>query len=365
MNGHDSWTTSGARALTGHAHKPGLDPPDGLVDRLDALAATWSNASTHSVDPFGLITERACFTGATRGGQTSCNGATRLLRARDDWIAVSFTRPDDWALVPAWLCSEFSGENSDSATRWKQIARAVAQQDAASLEAQGALVGLAIGRLASWQPTQSHHAFTGLPVHATRLGDAAPSEVTNQRVIDASALWAGPLCGRLLAHAGALVTKVESRQRPDAARFGHRAFFDALNAMKKHVVVDLSAPHAFKSMLSRADIVIESSRPRALAQLGISAQDMVATGPRVWVSITGHGRTGDNALRIGFGDDAAVAGGLVAFDESGQPVFCGDAIADPMSGLVAAAAVAHACQLGGRWLIDVPLAGVAASLSTR
>ncbi len=365
MNGPDRWTTSGVRALTGHAHRPGLDPPNGLLDGLDALATLFRHATTVSVDPLNLITERARSTGATRRGQTSCNGATRLLRTRDDWIAVSLTRPDDWALVPAWLCSELPGDASDSTASWAQIEHDVAQQHAAALETQGALVGLAIGRLASWQPTPSHPAFAGLPVHATRLGDAAPCELINQRVIDASALWAGPLCGRLLAHAGALVTKVESSQRPDAARHGNRAFFDALNAMKEHAVIDLSAPNDLRSMLTRADIVIESSRSRALTQLGISAEDLVVTGPRVWVSITGHGRTGANALRIGFGDDAAVAGGLVAFDGSGNPVFCGDAIADPISGLVAAAAVAHACQIGGRWLIDVPLAGVAASLSTR
>ena len=39
---------------------------------------------------------------------------------------------------------------------------------------------------------------------------------------------------------------------------------------------------------------------------------------------------------VGFGDDAAVAGGLVAWDDAG-PVFCADAVADPATGLVGAA----------------------------
>ena len=56
---------------------------------------------------------------------------------------------------------------------------------------------------------------------------------------------------------------------------------------------------------------------------------------------------------MGFGDDAAVAGGLVCWD-GGGPVFCADAVADPASGLVAAAAVLDALRWG-RWLLDVSM----------
>jgi crotonobetainyl-CoA:carnitine CoA-transferase CaiB-like acyl-CoA transferase len=82
----------------------------------------------------------------------------------------------------------------------------------------------------------------------------------------------------------------------------------------------------------------------------------------VWVSITGHGRTGPARDRVGFGDDAAVAGGLVC-RQDGRPVFCADAIADPTSGMVAAAAVLDALATGGRWLLDVAMSGVAAHLA--
>ena len=52
----------------------------------------------------------------------------------------------------------------------------------------------------------------------------------------------------------------------------------------------------------------------------------------VVVSITAFGR---DSNRIGFGDDVAAAAGLVALDDAGDPVFCGDAIADPLTGLTA------------------------------
>ena len=48
-----------------------------------------------------------------------------------------------------------------------------------------------------------------------------------------------------------------------------------------------------------------------------------------------YGRTGDAALRVGFGDDTAVAGGLWLGGD--PPNFVADAVADPITGLTAAA----------------------------
>src|SRR5690606_27110853 len=169
-----------------------------------------------------------------------------------------------------------------------------------------------------------------------------------------------PLAGALLATAGATVVKVESTGRPDGARRGPAAFFDLLNGGKRSVALDLGAPEGLRllrGLLTRADVVIEASRPRALEQLGVDALGLLsAGGPRVWVSITGHGRTGPGRDRVGFGDDAAVAGGLVCRDGD-RPVFCADAIADPTSGMVAAAATLDALATGGRWLLDVAMSG--------
>jgi len=77
--------------------------------------------------------------------------------------------------------------------------------------------------------------------------------------------------------------------------------------------------------------------------------------------VTGYGRAEPNAQWIAFGDDAAVAGGLVAWSEADQrPLFFGDAIADPLTGLHAAVAVLARWAAGGGELLDIRLAGVAA-----
>jgi crotonobetainyl-CoA:carnitine CoA-transferase CaiB-like acyl-CoA transferase len=81
------------------------------------------------------------------------------------------------------------------------------------------------------------------------------------------------------------------------------------------------------------------------------------------LSITGYGRRGPGADWIAFGDDAAVAGGLTATTNAGEPVFCGDAVADPVTGLFGAAAVLRSLAAGGGHLIDLALAGAAAAVA--
>jgi crotonobetainyl-CoA:carnitine CoA-transferase CaiB-like acyl-CoA transferase len=167
----------------------------------------------------------------------------------------------------------------------------------------------------------------------------------------------------LLGLAGARIVKVESTGRPDGARFGPAVFFDLLHAGHESVALDFTVTKGradLVRLVEAADVVIEASRPRALRQLGIDAGALLRHGrPRVWLSITGYGRTGDAAQRVAFGDDGAVAGGLVVWDDRG-PCFCADAVADPLTGLVAASAALGAIAAGGRWLLDVSLQRVAA-----
>ena len=69
---------------------------------------------------------------------------------------------------------------------------------------------------------------------------------------------------------------------------------------------------------------------------------------------------GDGANRVAFGDDAAAAGGLLRKTSSGAPRFVGDALADPLTGMAAAAAAFKAIAHGGGVLVDAALSGIAA-----
>ena len=59
--------------------------------------------------------------------------------------------------------------------------------------------------------------------------ESAPRGLSQAKVIDLSALWAGPLCAHLLHRCGAHVTTV-SIQRPDGAQFGSPDFYRHLHA---------------------------------------------------------------------------------------------------------------------------------------
>lgn len=348
----ERWAASGAAHLTGRSEGPPLGPPARLIPGLDALGRPFPG-----LDPLGLLVERAASAGFERGGRASCGGSCRLLETADGWLAVSLPRAEDIALLPAWLGLDPAGVAADRPP-WAAVRAAVRGQPGVVLEEKAAPLGLAVGRLgASARP----------PVVRTALGPAEPSpRLEDLVVVDLTSLWAGPRCGALLGSLGATVFKVESKSRPDGARAGAAPFFDRLNGAKRSVVLDFedrAGLGALRALIDRADVVLEASRPRALHQLGLDAGALVvaAGGPRVWISITGHGRTGDPP-RIGFGDDAAVAGGLVAHDGTG-PLFCADAIADPCAGLAAAFAAVDALAGGGRWLLDVSMSAVAASLA--
>jgi hypothetical protein len=84
----------------------------------------------------------------------------------------------------------------------------------------------------------------------------------------------------------------------------------------------------------------------------------------VWLSITGYGREVGALGRIAFGDDAAVAGGLVA-GPAQDPVFCADAIADPLSGVLGALAVLACLSAGRSAVIDLAMSRVAAWCARR
>lgn len=307
----DAWLASGLADLTGRADGPPLVPPS--AGAILALAG----------DDLPLLVERAELHGWIRQGDTSCGGGTRLLATAEGWLAVNLSRPDDADLLPAWRIAEHD------------------------LVARGVELGLAVASIGE---------ASGEPVVRHRTGDAEPLD-RPPLVVDLSSLWAGPLCSRLLQRDGARVIKVESTARPDGARQDPTGFFDLLNDGKDEVRLDLPSTYGLaqlRRLLAEADVVIEASRPRALRHWGIEP-----TGPQVWLSITGHGRDVD---RVAFGDDAAVAGGLVAWDEAG-PVFVGDAIADPLTGIVAHRAVTAALAEGGTWLLDVAMARVAASVA--
>ena len=173
-------------------------------------------------------------------------------------------------------------------------------------------------------------------------------------MVDMSSLWAGPLCASLLGGFGLDVLKVEGPGRPDGARYGSPAFYDLLNRGKQEAVIDLGSPDGrrrFLDLCQRSAVVVDGLRPRVWANWGIDRLEVAEGCGLVWVSITAHGDD-----RAGFGDDAAVSGGLWLEDPGGGlPWFVADAAADPVAGLVACRAAGEALAAGRAGLVEVAM----------
>jgi CoA transferase family III len=304
----------------------------GANEALAKLARHTGSAAIAAIDGATLLGERAMLANRRIPGRVSAGGGCRLFEALDDTVALNLARAADRELLAALFQAEDLDAFDDRA-----IAACIARSHAATLVDRGRSMGLAIAAERECLPAAA--------TLYTRLVEGLPSVAVARlapKVLDLSSLWAGPLAAHLLWLAGADVVKVESRTRPDAMREGEPAFHALLNQGKASVVLDFADAgdrRALMSLIAASDIVIEASRPRALAQLGLHAEHCVRSSPGlVWVSITGHGADGESAGWVGFGDDCGVAGGLSAAlrAASGRSGFVGDAIADPLTGISAA-----------------------------
>jgi len=309
-------------------------------------------------DGAALLNERALLMHLEKPTQVSANGSCYLLKTNDaQWIALNLSRDSDWELLPALF------QRPEKISDIEQVRTQVNNSDAAALLTQGRMLGLAI-TIAAKKNERSEENKKWFDVICR--GEKKLSRSESPLVVDLSSLWAGPLCSHLLQESGARVIKIESTQRPDGAGLntqpGGRTFYERLNQHKEIITLDFRNPsdlQKLKQYIQQADIVIEGSRPRALLQLGIDAEAIVKQQARlIWISITGYGRREPQGNWIAFGDDAAISAGLFdTIDE--KPVFIGDAIADPLTGLHAALAALQFHQQGQSVLLDINLHDVA------
>ena len=373
-----------------------------------------------------------------RRSPISFGGACRMMFSADGAVAVNLPREDDWQLLPAlYGMAKSEGLDSEELAKiakrnpalgvsvaatddkidaaaisaWNEVMRRIAEMPTEHLISSAEELGLAIAEVGSRRGdsrsdriSSSNSLALSMGLKVTReikvsdrisssnsLASAptsdsvAPPQISRSsrplseaKVVDLSVMWAGPLCGDLLARAGAQVVKAESPSRPDGSKRGMPEFYERLNGRKQHRSIRLETPKGqaeLLELLREADIVITSCRPRALEQMGIDPHLAVSEGGIIWTAITGYGW--QHGHRVAFGDDAAAAGGLVVFggesleseslesenlgSASLLPCFVGDALADPLTGVAAAVAVMQQWLSGSPAFLDISMAGSAAS----
>ena len=361
----ERWAASGAMDLTGDPDGAPAAPDAPVASRMVGAGAVLAAISSRlgrevCIDAPALLSQRAALRGLARQGDVSPGGGCRLLRTQDGWVAVSLNRRTDWELLPALFGIEAAG--------WRDVAASVADMSSDVVTTRAGELGLAIAVLptdngAADEQWRSRHSDRPGPWVITR-GTGEHTGRAPARVLDLSALWAGPLCASLLRRAGADVVTLESTGRPDGARRGDPELHRLLHQGNSFVTVDLHdsvGVAELHRLVGHADLVVSSARMRALQQLALDPFDIVERSPGLtWVGISAYGLTGPWSNRIGYGDDAAVAGGLVIREPT--PMFCADAIADPITGLYAAIA-ALALSASGGGVIDAALRDTAAHIA--
>jgi len=193
------------------------------------------------------------------------------------------------------------------------------------------------------------------------------------RVLDFTAMLAGPHCARLMADLGAEVIKIEGlegdliRSRPPL-RDGNSTYFGALNCGKKSVAIDLktdAAKSIIYALAKQSDVVVENFRPGVMARLGFDYATLSRHNPKlVYCSISGYGQSGPGATRAAYAPIVHAASGYDAANLSYQPTqdypaSTGIFTADILSGAYAfgaiQAALVHRERSGQGQAIDVSL----------
>ncbi|GAA4326674.1 CaiB/BaiF CoA-transferase family protein [Pigmentiphaga soli] len=188
---------------------------------------------------------------------------------------------------------------------------------------------------------------------ATAAGDDGMDlPLEGVRVLDLSRVFAGPLCGQVLADFGAEVVKVEHPGRGDDTRdWGTRigrtetTYYSVMNRNKRSITVNLQSPEGARlihELLPQFDVVIHNFKHGGAEKLGVGYECLKAIRPDIiYCSVSGYDSSGPEAARPGY--DLVVQGeaGLMAMNgEAGQPPLkFGVAVVDMMTGMYAAQAV--------------------------
>lgn len=192
------------------------------------------------------------------------------------------------------------------------------------------------------------------------------------RILDLTSVLVGPYATQILGDLGADVLKVESPAGDNVRGIGPMrhpgmgAIFLHANRSKRSIVLDLKAPDGRQALLDlarNADVLIHNVRPRAMARLGLSYDDLAAVNPSIiYVAVTGFGQDGPYAEKPAYDDliqGAAAIPTLIADSSGGDPRYVPATMADRTVGLHAvyavAAALFHRERTGEGQEIEIPM----------
>lgn len=185
---------------------------------------------------------------------------------------------------------------------------------------------------------------------------------------------AAPLCSSRLAAAGARVIKIERAEGDfarsyDQAAKGESAYFTWLNQGKESVCLDFKQPDdaaVLWALLRKADVLIQSLSPGALARAGFTPERLQAENPALIVChVSGYGTQGEAAKKRAYDLLVQAESGLIAVSGSQEAAGrIGVSVCDIGAGMTAYSGILEALlrrrQTGRGEEISVSLFDVAA-----
>ena len=164
-------------------------------------------------------------------------------------------------------------------------------------------------------------------------------------VVDFTRVLAGPTCTRMLADAGARVIKIERPGTGDDTRLmgpyaadGVSEYYRFANLGKESIALNLKDPGDLalvKSMIARADVVVENFRPGVMARLGLDPANLVKQHPRLIVcSVSEFGQYGPMHQQAAYDTVIQAIAGIMdgTGTEDGGPTRVGTSISDILAG---------------------------------
>ncbi|MDR2856643.1 MAG: CoA transferase [Novosphingobium sp.] len=189
------------------------------------------------------------------------------------------------------------------------------------------------------------------------------------RVLEITKVWAGPYAGKILAHLGAEVIKVESRSNIDEMRayggvdMNAAPYFLSINQEILSVQVNMKTEEGLdlvKQMVAQSDIVIDNIRPGAMERSTLGYEDLRKIRPDIiQVSIKMWGNEGPLGYQTGYAPCFASLSGLTALvghegeTPKGMNIRYGDSTAGAAAALAAIAALHHRERTGEGQFVDL------------
>lgn len=192
------------------------------------------------------------------------------------------------------------------------------------------------------------------------------------RVLDLTSVVMGPYACQLLGDHGADVIKIEP---PDGdvmrlsgpmknPAMGH--LYLSTNRSKRSVVIDLKMPagrETFLKLAANADIILYNIRPKAMARLGLSYEDIQKINPKIiYIGAFGFSQRGPYAARPAYDDLIQGMSGLPwlslkagAQEPRYAPIILADRIVGLQVAFATLAALHHRDVTGIGQRVDVPM----------